>query len=289
MFDGVKICYYDMVLVRVLHENAKLEFILHVNAKTGEVKRHTADYKALKITTFPSGRIEIKGSLHKYFNGGLHNHDNFTIDNVKETIRMLKSELDFDPNRALVQNLEFGVNLSVPFEPSAFIESLISFKFKSFNTMGIIKPGFGKEHFIKQYGIKIYNKGLQYGTSRNILRIEKKVLVMCALNFGKLYLSDLTNPDLWYHCKKQLVQLIDDILINDSINYDLLVKNEQRNYRSVIDETQRTKLTRDQRKRYKKGFNMIIEKYGSSNYKDILFKLISDKCDELVSVKVHTF
>ena len=289
MFDGVKICYYDLCLVKMLHADLKLVFIEHTNLKTRDIKGHSSEYKGLKFKTFPSGRIVITGSLHKYFNGGLHNHDSYTVDNLRETLIMLESEFSIEPNRALIQNLEFGVNLIVPFNPKGFIDSLISYKFKSFNTMAIINPGYGKEYFQQQYGVKIYNKGLQYGRGEYILRIEKKVLAMCALNFGKLYLSDLTNPDLWKHCKKQLVQMLDDIIINEPIPENQLAKNEKRIYNSIINESKRANFNRDQRKRYKKGFNSIISKYGTSHYKPILVDLINEKCNELAQLKVHTF
>jgi hypothetical protein len=156
--------------------------------------------------------------------------------------------------------------------------------------MQVKHPGHGKECFdLQQYGVKIYNKGLQYGIGKNILRIEKKVLVMHALNFGHLHLSDLTDSRLWVHCKKQLIDLLGDFLINEPFDLEHLTKNELRIYRSIVDESIRVNLTRDQRKRYKKGFNNLVSEYGTINYKSILTQLVSDKCDYLLNLKVHTF
>jgi hypothetical protein len=290
MFDGIKICYNDPHLASLLLEDEKLDFNVIFNKSTAEVKFSKAKYKGCEIAIYPSGRIIFKGSLHIYFNEGKHNHNNYTIEKLNQTICKIESELGFKSNRARIQNLEFGVNVNTAFEPKGFIDSLISYKYRSFSMMQVKHAGHGKECFdLQQYGVKIYNKGLQYGIGKNIMRIEKKVLVMDALNFGHLHLSDLTDSRLWVHCKKQLIDLLGDVLINEPYDYEHLTKNEQRICRSIVDESIRVNLTRDQRKRYKKGFNDLVSKYGTINYKSILIQLISDKCDYLLNLKVHTF
>ncbi len=290
MFDGIKIYYNDKSLVRRLHKNTKWDFTQHANIATGDILSHTAEYKGWKFKTFPSGRIEIKGSLHKYYNEGLHNYDDYTISNLSETIARMETEFGIVANRASIHNLEYGVNISPPFDPTTLIDSLISFKFKPFNMMQVKHAGHGKECFhFGQYGLKIYDKGLQNKIPKNILRLEKKVLVMCSLKFGDIFLSDLTNPLLWKHCKKELIVSVGHILINETLSNEQLTINEQRIYSSILNESIRVNLNRDQRKRYKKGFNMIIGKYGSCNYREILLNLLSGKCDDLLESKVHTF
>lgn len=284
MFDGFKISIVDQLTTNRLHRNCRLEFVEHTNTITGEVESHTTEYKSLKIKTFPSGRIKIKGSLHKYYNDGLHNWNDFTVSKLKEVLDSLQSELNIDPLKASINNLEFGVNIVTSFCPNALLNTLLCFKWKPFNVMDIIGPGMGKEcKSYDQYFVKIYNKGLQFGQSDNILRVEKKITTMVALKFGKLNLSDLLNPELWKHCKMELVNMVNDILINEPIDINALTKNEQRIYNTLVNQSNWINFNRDQRKRYKKAFNDIIFNYGKGQYKPTILKLINEKFEQLVN------
>ncbi len=282
MFDGFKITIRDQLIIKRLHQNELLEFIEHTNTITGEVKNQTADYKGLKITTYPAGLIEVKGSFHKYYNHGFHNYDDFTITKMSAVVNNLQSDLDLNLFKASINNLEFGFNLNTPFAPNALINSLHCFKWNQFNIMDTKGPGTGKEcKSYGQYVVKIYNKGLQYAQPQNILRIEKKVMVMCALKFGPLCLSDLLNPQLWEHCKLELIKMFDDVLINEPLETNMLTKNQQRIYNTVVNQSNWINFKKDNRKRYKKAFNEIISKYGKVQYRPIVLKLINDKCIEL--------
>lgn len=158
MFDGFKITMLDRLTVTKLHNNCLLEFDQHTSTITGEVKNYTTDYKGLKIKTWPSGLIEIKGSFHKYFNDDYHNYDDFTITKMRSVIESFQSDLDISPLRVSINNLEFGVNIITAFAPDGLINSLYCFKWKPFNIMDTIGQGYGKEcKGSSQYIVKIYN------------------------------------------------------------------------------------------------------------------------------------
>jgi hypothetical protein len=283
MFDGFKATTYDKLTYERLLKNPPFELFEHTSRSTGEIN-YSGEFKGLKIQLFTSGRIQIAGSLHKYYNDGLHNWNDFTISNLNEVLSSLQSALNINPITASINNLEFGVNVFTPFCPNDLINDLLCFKWGQFNSMGIKGQGQGKEcKAFKQYFVKIYNKGLQYDLQQNILRIEKKVISMFALKFGQLNLSDLLNPNLWFHCKAELINMVGNILINETINIDLLTKNEQRICNRVINQSNWVKFSRDQKKRYKKTFNSIISKYGKGHYRPIIIKLINEKFDQLIS------
>ena len=284
MLDGFKIYFKDLHVVKKLHNNWRLVFVQHTNTQSGEILYYTAEYKGLKIKTFTSGLIEIKGSFHKFHNGGFHNHNDFTLKKMHEVINTFKIELDIDASRAHVSNLEFGVNVNPLFSPNALLNALMAYKWYPFNDMVTLGQGYGRERKFNQYSIKIYNKGLQYHQPDNILRIEKKIVSMSALNFGKIKLSDLTNPALWQHCKTELTRMFQDILINEPIDIKLLKKNEQRIYNTVVNQSNWIELSPDQRKRYKRAFNNIIITYGKHHYQSTVLKLINTKCVQLSSV-----
>jgi hypothetical protein len=282
MFDGFKATVYDKLTYESLSINPPFELIQHTSRSTGLIN-YSGEFKGLKVELFTSGRIQIAGSLHKYYNDGLHNWNDFTVSNLKDVLNSLQSDLNINPFKASINNLEFGVNVFNAFCPNDLINDLLCFKWAQFNIMGLKGQGQGKEcKAFKQYFVKIYNKGLQYNQPQNILRIEKKVVTMFALKFGQLNLSDLLNPDLWEHCQKELINMVNDILINEPIDINALTKNEQRIYNTVVNQSNWAYFSKDQRKRNKKAFNKIISKYGKEQYRPAILKLINDKFSELI-------
>lgn len=284
MFDGFKATTYDKLTFHSLLKNPRLERIEHSNTHTGEIN-YTTKHKGLSIEIFSSGRIQISGSLHKYYNDGLHNWNDFTIGNLKDVLNRLQSDLDINLVKASINNLEFGVNIVTLFCPNGLINDLLCFKWEQFNLMGIKGQGQGKEcKAFKQYFVKIYNKGLQYDQPQNILRLEKKVVTMVALKFGLLNLSDLLNPDLWQHCKRELLNMVDEILINEPINIGSLTKNEKRIYDTVVSQRNWIDLDRYKKLRYKKRFNEIISNYGQQQYRPVVIGLINEKLEQLINL-----
>lgn len=281
MFDGIRLTFTDEAFVTSLVNNQLFDTkkIIDNNA---EIKVYLTEFKGLKITMNPNGYTVVKGSLHKYWNNGKHNHCDFTIHKLKEVIASLEKELNITPEIAIISNLEFGVNIITAFNPNDLIDSLTRFKNKQFNVMKVLGNGNGRECYSNQYGVKIYNKGLQYSLPNNLLRIEKKITVMCALRFGKLYLSDLLNISLWKHCKKELLTLIDNLTVNEPLNIDILNNQEEIVYNSIFNQSKWASFSRDRQCRYKKAYREIISKYSSKKYIENIIPLVNSKCDELL-------
>ncbi|HWW39357.1 MAG TPA: hypothetical protein VNZ46_08610 [Pedobacter sp.] len=280
MFDGIKFSYNDTFIANLLINDEKLNINKIVNSD-GEIKSFYGNFMGLKLQIFPSGHIIIKGSLHKYYNQGLHNYNDFDIVSLKCAIDSLQKDFYLDPKLARIENIEFGVNISPTFDVDEFLDHLMWFRNKPFNIMATKGCGNGREYYFNQYGIKIYNKALQYGLPQNLLRVEKKITTMCALKFGKICLFDLLKIRLWDHCKCSLIEMFKEIIINEPFDLKSLKKTELKNYYSVVDKSQWLGINKDKRKTRKKGFNALISKYGSRKYQLNIQNLIHSKCNEL--------
>jgi hypothetical protein len=284
MFDGLRLVFINKAFINSFIEKyesiIEIETVLHY----GAIKYQKAKYKSLVIKMNPSGRVEIRGSLHKYFNDGKHNYDDFTIQNVNEVIALLKAEFGMNPNNTIVDNLEFGVNIKTHFNPKDFLNALIRFKSKQFSIMKTIGQGDGRECYSNQYGVKIYDKGFQNFLDYYILRIEKKIIKMNALKYKKpMYLIDLLDIKLWEHCKRELLSVLNELTVNDNICISQLMITEQSVYNDVISQSRWAELSKYQRCRRKKTFDEIISKYGSENYIQNIIPLVNDKCNELLN------
>lgn len=286
MFDGMKLTFTDRTFITTLYNNKSSYFTRTIDSNA-QLDSYTAIYKGLKIRMYEkSGYVIINGSLHKFFNDGQHNHNDFSIKDLGAAINSLVTELDLDPKLAVVSNLEFGVNIRTLFNPDALLNDLIRYKDKPFNTMKIKGKGKGNECYLDQYGIKIYNKGLQYNLESNVLRIEKKITKMRALKYGKIYLNDLLDTSLWQHCKRQLLELIDDLTIHEQLDLEMLDKRRLCIYNTVMNQCTWNTFHRSKKCRYRKDFNKIILLNGNDNYKSQIINAISSKCDELI-MKLH--
>jgi hypothetical protein len=280
MFDGIRLTFTDLEFVTNLQNNELFSTKRMIDAY-GELQAYTAEFKGFKIKSSTNGYTVIKGSLHKFINDGKHNHNDFSIVGLKNVIILLGKELNLKAEIAILSNLEFGVNIKTEFNPNRLLEDLIRYKDKRFNLMSVQGTGNGRTCSYKQYEVKIYNKGLQYNVSTQLLRIEKKIIRMCALNYGKLYLNDLLDNTLWRHCKAELIKLIDSITFNEQLTENLLNKQQYEIYNALPNNAKWSSYSRNKKSRCKKVFNKIIAIYGTENYRKQLIKLVDAKCDEL--------
>lgn len=218
MIDGIKAILKDNL--DEIRNNPLLEFKKHAEIilKTGEIEEERnapiAFYKSLLFIDKGSVII-IRGSIHKLHNAGKHNYNSFGLSEIFNAINELADDLKIIVTQARLSNIEFGVNLIVPFEPRIFLNSIIHHKGSKFTYQ--IKPNMQyKKCEHQQYIIKVYDKGLQYGTEKYILRFELKSIKMEKINgFGITYLSDLLEPKKLEKLKIELLRVYDEMLIGD--------------------------------------------------------------------------
>ena len=220
MFDFIK-TNINYLPVNYYDNNPLLDFETTVNSN-GEIITRIAEYQNLKFKITHEKYIDINGSIHYYFNGGKHNHNNFSIPNVLDTIIELNNTFDINPILTPLHNLEFGVNIITEQRVNSLLNSIISYKGKEPR----IEPHKGKGKLIRfefdHYELKIYNKGAQFKLDENVLRFEIKVRKMEYFkqrNINIKLLSDLLNPRIYPKLLKYLLKTFDDLVIYDkSIN-----------------------------------------------------------------------
>jgi hypothetical protein len=234
MFDGFKIenlC----VNQHELKQHKFIDLFCQLNDITGEIKtqhlytggkpfHYQAKYKGLTFTFFLDGTTQLNGSFHTYFNKGVHNHDDFHLLTFENVLFELKHTFKIDLTNSRLNNIEFGVNIELPYNPNVFIDSLIMHKRKRFSILEDENKYFA-ECSHTQFYIKVYNKGLQYHLTQNKLRFEVKYSTMESINnLGVKTLADLLNPNHIAQLKKKLIETFESVLIGDSrlINYDLI-------------------------------------------------------------------
>ena len=134
------------------------------------------NFKVCKI----NGRVEFEGSLHKFNNGGLQNHNDFNIYDVSRVACDVEDKIRFDAYSSEVNVLEFAVNIITPFPPKLLLDNMLVHKGEPFVLDK--RRHKNKSHYYtcvhSQYIIKAYDKGLQYDLPYNVFRFEIRVGTM---------------------------------------------------------------------------------------------------------------
>lgn len=171
MLCGIKL-KLDPSAIRELLKNPNLEFKSLLNSQTGEVDQtQTWSGNGMKILIKNSGFGYIKGSLHKFKNGGRHNYDDFSWYQVFQTIDALSDTLGINVAELKLINLEWGVNIVTELSPKDIIVGLVMHKGVRYEKM-YVNPG---THYVcthSQFSVKAYDKGAQNHLPFNLLRIE---------------------------------------------------------------------------------------------------------------------
>ena len=215
-----------------LEANPLLDFYDNINLSTGEIKTtnkigdkitpyKNAFYNGLEFRIYDTGTITLAGSLHKYWNNGAHNYNDFNLDALNSILKDLNTKFGIVPENCILKCLEVGINVVPPMPTNeilnyCFLHKTLPFEYKHNSDEGRYKQ---VQH--SQYIIKIYNKALHYKSKgfdidTEILRFEIKYLKMQKLNERGIYnLNDLLNFGL-QNFKKELINEFNNILFYDS-------------------------------------------------------------------------
>ena len=187
MIDYIKIVAesfdYDYLLY-----NSGLDFERKYNVVTSEIEMNeygttkiTSTYKGMqfvvKESLNESKRLIVTGSLHKFWNNGEHNYDDFGFNELYATIHHLSDILKVSPKNFTIHNLEFGVNIVPPIASSRVLKGLLIHKGLAFKNHSEYDADYYQVKHTN-YIIKIYNKAKQFRSllleDKDILRIEIK-------------------------------------------------------------------------------------------------------------------
>ncbi|WP_354299480.1 hypothetical protein [Pedobacter sp. UYP1] len=275
---------------------SKEGFIRPLNMQTGELlgiynrtiitNENLASTK-MDIKLYPSGRMYISGSLHKYLKG--ENHSGFNLHDLKQAIRHICKQLMVSPSECRITQMEYGVNLKTSFEVSKFLDRLICIKNNPFNIEYSTKMNY---YYSKttDYKIKIYDKGLQYNLPYQLLRIEKKVTDSRALRKKGIEIFTLSDLD-YDHLKllgRDLLKMIDQIIFDDKSILDSRLSGNQKialeKYRNPRHWRIRGK---DAAFHARKAFELLKEKFGSEIHLKEVKKLTEKTINNLLNTTTN--
>jgi hypothetical protein len=292
MIDYFKI---DPILPERIWKNIPLRKILIVDSDSGEVIREEAIYKNLSMAYYPSGRLILKGSIHKSFNDGL-NHDDFTFDNLNAHLKEISKFLGFDLFKCELRNVEYGVNINPPILSRKVIDGLLFFRTTEFKDLAYVGRGICKKAEFQRYQIKCYDKKAQY--TRKGLAIESEILRF-EIHVSKMDYLRMTSinkiEDLLHHDK--LKELKVDLLNkwNGILFFDPTVKPKYCNHQDILNSWSNPNYFRALRE-MKGGHRKVmkeIERLGcymlenSDNIKQRVSDLIENKWNQ-ISGQHHT-
>lgn len=260
-------------------------------------------------------KVSVRGSLHKYFNGGKHNANDFTPGMARIAMRDLFGVLRLNPDVMRLGGFEFGVNIPLPFSPDRFINAIVAYNpgervpIKTpdvKNKIGVVfeygdydvkiynksSEVFSTAQFrAVDHDVKIYNKSTESGEpyhDMNILRVEIRIKRRKIVKNVRLEsVSDLLEPVAWREFIKWLRPVVDRLLIYehgtvDDSGFSPLKKRLFRdgttlNYWNLcrMDHSRQTYRNR------MKSFENLIGKHSTSSLKERVNSLLQAKLDEI--------
>lgn len=298
------------VTPKELLNNSLLDFHTDLNLRTGELTSNNSSQKKLSASTknkknaeyrqcnfeiINDKYINFKGSIHKYFNDG-ENHNDFNVADLFQTIQDIHNKFNFNPFLSELHNIEFGVNLILPFDTKKFLKSIISMngrecENRTYNGKGyLIKFVFGDV-----FEVKIYDKGFQFGLKRNTLRFEIKVRKMEFLHAKGINLRtdiDLLNPVIHSKLGELLTKYHKKIIFWDnSINLKEVKPRERETLINGRNPKYWNQLKETEPENFKKRllrYRELVSKYGKIKMHETVLRLISEKWKQLSELTPET-
>ena len=186
----------------------RIDFNGSYNESTGEPEKILANGKKvsyrttgwtnnMKLVLFPKGHIEVSGSLHKYYNDGKHNYNQFGRKEAVIASKRLIKATGLELPLFKVDSVEVGVNLMPPVPSDDIINNALMYKRRPFEAKYCTDEGNYRQATLSEYWVKFYNKRLHYeiqgyDIGYEILRFELKINKMRVLAKYRVFtLEDL--------------------------------------------------------------------------------------------------
>lgn len=288
MIDGTKIHISPIGTFKEFVNNKLFDFHINLNEATGECFTFPkkANFNSLRITVKSEKFILLTGSLHEQQNSGA-NDSFFNYSQLSTTVKNICTTLNIDAFKSNIQNLEFGVNMIVPFNVDGFLKRLVCYKQYPFTK----ETANNKTYFVcklNRYWIKIYNKGKQYERSENILRFEIKVVKMKHIELtGMKCLSNLLDKKKLVQLGVMLEQAFNEIIYTDkSIIEENLTNREKLIFAKGNNKDFRDSLDRKERYKFNQKYKKIINSHGTETYFQTVKKLIPETWEQLLYNKI---
>jgi hypothetical protein len=164
--------------------------------------------------------ITIEGSLHKYWNRGAHNYNDFDFKSFLAVLADLKLKFGILPHQCIIRSIEIGINIIPPYPTERIIDYCFLHKTTPFEYKYNSEEGKYKQAEHSQYFIKLYDKARHYLSKGfeidgDILRFEKKYKKMEQLHkLGYYSLQDFSEKG-FLPLKDELIDEWNQILMFD--------------------------------------------------------------------------
>ena len=280
MIDFVKIKITDEALINQVWSNEILEYDGKSEKRFNDELKELVKkkYKNLYFTKYQD-RIEISGSLHYFFNNGIHNSNDFSVKDCINTIMQIRDLFMLDLEKCKLINLEYGVNIISSIDVEDLVHNMMYHEKRQFN-----RPT--KHFYYKIAGneaykhVKAYNKSVQFpNLCNNTFRFEVKSKQSKYINSLDLFtLSDLAVTGTYNRLMEELIKEWDNVLLFD------LSKNIDKKYlntyfwEDILKNGNRNKFN-NQKKRY-------YDKLGNNNLHSQIRKTLIQKMKFLKKVQI---
>ena len=271
---------------RLWENNPDLDFSVLKSVNSGkELGNRRANYKGLDFIIEPLGKAKIKGSIHKFFNGGLNNASRFSYDDFVKAVNQL-TVFGVVPEKTRLKSFEIGLNIDTSnckIDTKTFLDSILYCRGAVRSEMELNgKTGFGYAYKTTNATYKFYDKAEQSKLQAELLRLETKFTRMRAVeSYGMRSLADLLD-------RTKLCKLITDKYlkaIDETIFYEWnQIKTPRRlpkKYKSKFKDLRnpdwwiKDQRSRIDRQRNKQLLEKLIKTYAKRDLKNILKGLIS--------------
>lgn len=276
MLDGIEIWNFNSFTIAQVKKCSAFNITERFNHLSGEVYPYplTGEYKGLKIRiALTKGKREVlilEGSLHKYFNYGEHNYNNFSFENITAALRQLEKDFFLKLEESSIHNLEIGVAFQLPVCVEEFCQQIISYAGKPVLFRGFKNSGFQMELGVTEYFFKFYDKGCLSGVT-NQIRVElccKKQRVWAGKT-GIKTLANLLEIKRLKELQELLLEKLQNLIIYDStINLKSVTKVERELLINGQTYYYWKRLKANQPETYKKKravFSRLVLMYGANN------------------------
>jgi len=287
---------FDKISVNPLLEYKKENTYLH--KPTGELPINIIKvYKNLEFT-FNSKQIKIKGSLHKYHNNGLHNANDFSFIDLKNSLNELNQLFEIEPEKCVLHSFEFGVNIQPANFKTFDIYQNVFYHSADKRRIKFIEP-IQKRYkqagtYQNNFALKLYDKHFQYPeyTNGELMRFEIKYFRMRELNNKGIHtLADLLNIENHLFLRTELIKRFNEILFYDfTIKTKKLTKKDQLIIKDYANPNFWDNLILDEKRnkfsKTKKHLQFLIDNH-SENIQNTLLQIIENKTIRLLNVSKY--
>ena len=281
-----------------LLRNPLIPFRTPVNLNTGEVEadKYGAITQRAKLRDLSfmvktyDGRenvkTTIKGSLHKFAKG--NNYSDFSLPEIKYAIAELCELVGILPEQCINRGFEFGVNVDVDRPAWSIIQNILTHNDRPFELREFNGLGYMLNFCYDLHRVKIYDKSLQCGLNRHILRFEihaEKMAYFKTKHLAIENLSDLLNPAIYNSLKDIALKTFDSLIFTDGrIDLNTLTIEDRGQFNEFSNPRYWSlpRANRMQRQRDKMRFNDLRLKYAPDDIKQNLRDLIQIKWDSLI-------